>query len=55
MVDLLLQRGGTGEETCGQPEELPASRLVLAIVVCQLLEDLTVDLISQGFLHIEHA
>ena len=49
-VGLLLQCCGAGEESSSQPEQLPTSRLILAVVVGQLLQDLTVNLIPQRFL-----
>ncbi len=49
--NLLLESGGAGEETSGQPEQLPAAVLTRTeLVVSQLLHYLTVDLISQHLL-----
>ena len=50
-VDLLLEGGATWEEACGQPEQLPATLLTGAkFIVCQLLDDLAVDLVSEWLL-----
>ena len=46
-VDLLLERGGAGEETSHQPQQLPPSLFTVSVpVVCQLLDDLAVHLIT---------
>ena len=50
-VGRFLEGGGAGEESRHQPQQLPP--LLLAsfdLVVCQLLDDLAVDLIPQGLL-----
>ena len=53
-VDLLLEGGAAWEEACGQPEQLPPTLLAGAeLVVCQLLDDLTVDLVSEWLLEVE--
>ena len=50
-VDLLLECGAAREEARGQPEQLPATLLTGAeLVLCQLLDDLAVDLISEWLL-----
>ena len=49
-VDLLLQCGGAGEEASRQPKQLPTSGLVLTVIVRELSQELTVNLIPQRFL-----
>ena len=45
-----MQCGGAREEASGKPEQLPTSGLILAVVVRELLQDLTVNLIPQRLL-----
>jgi len=50
-IDLLLESGAAGKESCGKPEKLPASLFTCTeLVVCELLNDLTVYLISEWLL-----
>ena len=49
--DLFQQVGGRSEAASSQPHELPASVLAQPLsVVCELLDDLTVHLITQDVL-----
>ena len=50
-VDLPLQRGRAREQPRRQPQQLPALLLTATLlVICQLLDNLTIHLISQRFL-----
>lgn len=50
-IDLLLESGAAGKESCGKPEKLPASLFTRTeLVVSELLNDLTVYLISEWLL-----